>query len=211
MRARSGWEGLSASLMQRAAVLPASCTTLRTSSPTGPRLPSLYLYAPRAPSSVSPLFLPLFFPVRSTPGPQDSRPHSGPIFVYTVRPRCALPFCTSCTLSCTLPIYSDSDYWMATPAHRRRRAARAALDTDLLDASARADLDAVRTALAHGADPNASDEATGHTAVTCAIAGDRCGWFFIALEQDTEGHARAAGRTWTCRTRRSRCRAGSRC
>ncbi|OJT15139.1 hypothetical protein TRAPUB_8311 [Trametes pubescens] len=61
---------------------------------------------------------------------------------------------------------------MATPSHRRRRAARAALDTDLLDASARADLDAVRTALAHGADPNASDEATGHTAVTCAIAGD---------------------------------------
>lgn len=174
MRARSRWdsEGLSASLMQRAAVLPASCTTLRTSSPTGPRLPSLYLYAPRALSSVSPLFLPLFFPVRSNPGPQDSRPHPGPPSCTT---RCALPFCTSCTLSSTLPICPDSDYWMTTPSHGRRRAARAALDTDLLDASARADLDAVRTALAHGADPNASDEATGHTAVTCAIAGDRCG------------------------------------
>ncbi|KAI9061005.1 ankyrin [Trametes sanguinea] len=52
------------------------------------------------------------------------------------------------------------------------RAARAALDATLIDAAARADLDAVRTALASGADANAVDDATGYTAVTCAIAGD---------------------------------------
>ncbi|KAI0768084.1 hypothetical protein BD413DRAFT_494063 [Trametes elegans] len=56
---------------------------------------------------------------------------------------------------------------------RGRRAVRAALDAALLDAAARADPDAVKTALARGADPNAADDATGHTAVTCAIAGDR--------------------------------------
>ncbi|KAI0649289.1 ankyrin [Trametes meyenii] len=62
---------------------------------------------------------------------------------------------------------------MATPSSSgRRRAARAALDTALLDAASRADPDAVRDALARGADANAADDATGHTAVTCAIAGD---------------------------------------
>ncbi|KAH9856484.1 ankyrin [Lenzites betulinus] len=62
---------------------------------------------------------------------------------------------------------------MATSSsHRRRRAVRAAPNSDLLDAAARADLDAVRHALACGADANASDDATGLTAITCAIAGD---------------------------------------
>ncbi|KAH9902811.1 ankyrin [Cubamyces lactineus] len=61
---------------------------------------------------------------------------------------------------------------MSTSARARRRAVRTARDSDLIDAATRADLDAVRTALARGADPNASDESTGHTAVTCAIAGD---------------------------------------
>ncbi|KAI0635689.1 ankyrin [Trametes polyzona] len=59
-----------------------------------------------------------------------------------------------------------------TSSHRRRRAVRATLDSELIDATARADIDAVKTALARGADPNAVDEATGHTAITCAIAGD---------------------------------------
>ncbi|KAI0671574.1 hypothetical protein C8Q78DRAFT_972854 [Trametes maxima] len=54
----------------------------------------------------------------------------------------------------------------------RRRAARAALDATLLDAAVRADPDAAGDALARGADANAADDATGHTAVTCAIAGD---------------------------------------
>ncbi|KAI0833226.1 ankyrin [Trametes gibbosa] len=62
---------------------------------------------------------------------------------------------------------------MATSiSHRRRRAVRAAPDSDLLEAAAHADLDAVRAALASGADVNASDAATGHTAISCAIAGD---------------------------------------
>ncbi|KAI0360120.1 ankyrin [Trametes cingulata] len=66
---------------------------------------------------------------------------------------------------------------MATSSRARRRTPRAALDAELLDAAARADLDAVRTAIARGADVNASDEATGHTVISCAIAGDRCGRF----------------------------------
>ncbi|KAI0368717.1 ankyrin [Pilatotrama ljubarskyi] len=61
---------------------------------------------------------------------------------------------------------------MATASRARRRTPRVALDAHLLDAAARADLDAVRTALARGADVNASDEATGHTVISCAIAGD---------------------------------------
>ena len=65
---------------------------------------------------------------------------------------------------------------------------RTARDSELIDAATRADLDAVRAALARGADPNASDEATGHTAVTCAIAGDRCGRFSVVLGvQGAEG------------------------
>ncbi|OSD06346.1 ankyrin [Trametes coccinea BRFM310] len=61
---------------------------------------------------------------------------------------------------------------MTSSSRAPLRAARAALDATLIDAAARADLDAVRTALANGADANAVDEATGYTAVTCAIAGD---------------------------------------
>ncbi len=59
-------------------------------------------------------------------------------------------------------------------SRRRRRAERAALDATLLEASARADERGVKAALARGADVNATDDATGNTAVTCAIAGDRC-------------------------------------
>ncbi|KAI9000549.1 ankyrin [Trametes punicea] len=61
---------------------------------------------------------------------------------------------------------------MSAFSHNRGRAVRAALDGLLLDAAARADLDAVRTSLARGADAGAMDEATGHTVLTCAIAGD---------------------------------------
>lgn len=56
----------------------------------------------------------------------------------------------------------------------RRRAERAALDASLLEAAARADEGGMKAALARGADMNATDDATGNTAVTCAIAGDRC-------------------------------------
>ena len=63
---------------------------------------------------------------------------------------------------------------MATLSRGRRRTERAALDAALLDAAARADEDAVRVALEGGADVNAADDATGSTAVTCAIAGERC-------------------------------------
>ena len=59
----------------------------------------------------------------------------------------------------------------------RRRAERAALDAALLEAAARADESGVKAALARGADMNAVDNATGNTAVTYAIAGDRCGRF----------------------------------
>ncbi|KAI0787911.1 hypothetical protein C8Q74DRAFT_1366715 [Fomes fomentarius] len=61
---------------------------------------------------------------------------------------------------------------MATHTRARRRTERAALDAALLDAAARADAEGVRIALARGADMNASDDGTGSTAVTCAIAGD---------------------------------------
>ncbi|CDO70892.1 hypothetical protein BN946_scf184804.g24 [Trametes cinnabarina] len=68
---------------------------------------------------------------------------------------------------------------MTSSSRAPQRAARAALDATLIDAAARADLDAVRSALASGADANAVDDATGYTAVTCAIAGDRCGRFSV--------------------------------
>ena len=50
-------------------------------------------------------------------------------------------------------------------------------DAALLEAAARADESGVKAALARGADMNAVDNATGNTAVTYAIAGDRCGRF----------------------------------
>ena len=63
---------------------------------------------------------------------------------------------------------------MATHNTRGRRPAEhAALDAALLDAAARADDNGVKIALTRGADVNVTDDATGSTAVTCAIAGDR--------------------------------------
>ncbi|KAH9945271.1 ankyrin [Epithele typhae] len=61
---------------------------------------------------------------------------------------------------------------MSTHPRARRRTERAALDAALLDAAAHADAAGVRAALERDADVNVTDDATGHTAVTCAIAGD---------------------------------------
>ena len=101
----------------------------------------------------------------------------------------------------------------------RRRAERAALDATLLEAAARADEGGVKAALARGADVNAANDATGNTAVTCAIAGDRCVFFrpyarwgmgmlnVCAYAPDSA----AVGKTSTYPTRHSCMKAGSRC